>query len=71
MIAERYLLFFSKFHSHRVKNGKVMTKNLVTAKCARINDGASSSTAIKCLDLIENAGVLITSSSPAKQYFVT
>ena len=28
IIAEWYMLFFAKFHSHRVKIEKVMTKNL-------------------------------------------
>ena len=28
IIAEWYMLFFAKFHSHRIKNQKVMTENL-------------------------------------------
>ena len=31
----------------------------------------AASTTVKCLDLIENTGVVMTISSPAKQYFVT
>ena len=28
IIAEWYMLFFPKFHTHRIKNQKVMTENL-------------------------------------------
>ena len=40
-IAEWYLVFFSKFRSHRVKNEKVLTKTLSQLNAPVIIDGAT------------------------------